>query len=246
MQNNVYLFTHIPKTAGTSLRVHFQQHMKDQVEFVHFSNRGNHKALRRGLIPFEERTSEQWDQAKVLFGHGVDIKTKDLFCKRNPLEVVFFRDPVKWEVSRFNQYAHRQYSNHKTKLTFSSWRQDINKLHSQFDWFLANYLKLGKQVQMLTSQERLKLLFETLDCFKHVFFVADLPAVITPIFKQLNIPQNLAKISNVVGLDKPQYFDHSPTDLELLHEITENDSTVYQNLYDKYGLEKNIKPIYTP
>ena len=234
--NAVYLISHIPKTAGSSLRMHLRSHLQDQVEFIHLANRGANQAKRQNRQPFAQRPPAERNQAKVIFGHQVNQQTAQLISGKTINSVVMFREPAAWEISRFNQYANVVLRESGQTLTFAQWcdPQQVNKTHSQFDWFLAKHL--GISVSQLTTEQRNELLDQTLQSFSHVLFVVDLPTCLEPIFSSLDIPTTLPKNTNVVGLDKPDFYQPSPENQRLLNQLCAEEINTYQRLYQRHGL----------
>src|SRR5690554_1045950 len=125
---SVYIFTHIPKTAGTSIRNHFASYLENHVEFIHLANRGHKQAERQGIKNFYQKPKSERNKAKVILGHQVNKYTKDLLDKE-PIEVVIFREPVSWEISRYNQYANRLFKKSSKVLSLADWFNKTNKLH---------------------------------------------------------------------------------------------------------------------
>jgi hypothetical protein len=236
MSENIYLFTHIPKTAGTSIRKHFQEYLKDQIEFIHLTNSGNLQAQKIGLKPYLLRSEKDKSAAKVILGHQVNSTTKDLFKNKNIIEVVFFREPIAWEVSRYNQFANKIKKTKNITLSMDFWLNQSNKLHSQFDWFLANYLGLKNQIKKFKHDDKIKLLEQTLETFDSVLFIEDLPDCIKSLFNQIGVPEKMGQTYNVVGIDKPNSYETSKINSQRLQELCAKDVEIYTQLYKNYGL----------
>lgn len=234
--NAVYLISHIPKTAGSSLRMHLRTHLRDQVEFIHLANRGDNQAKRQNRLPFAQRPPQERNQAKVILGHQVNQQTAQWISGKTIKPVVLFREPEAWEISRFNQYANVVRRETGQTLSFADWcdPKRVNKSHSQFDWFLEKHLEIS--VRMRSIEQRNELLDQTLESFAHVLFVEDLPACLEPIFASLNIPTSLPKNTNVVGLDKPDFYQANPANQRLLSQLCAKDVDTYQRLYRRHGL----------
>lgn len=233
-QNKTFIFSHIPKTAGTSLKVHFEKHLENENEFIHFANVGFNVAQRNGLNPYYERPEALRSRAKVILGHKVNFKTKMLVEANEVEEIVIFRDPVAWEVSRFNQHANRLYKREGMTIDFNFWLNEVNKTHSQFDWFLSNYLQMGQSISKLNRVAKENLLFYTLSNFKHVLFLDNLNEKIRPIFNQLGI-SNLKSHENAVGKDKTQFFKDNNENQKLLTALCKNEILLYEKLRSQFG-----------
>ncbi len=219
--NPVYIFTHIPKTAGTSLRYHFQKYLKDQTTFIHLANKGHKMAKAQGLLPFAERTEEQRHQAQVILGHDVNIHTAQLVPAKQTFQLVYFRDPIAWEISRYNQYANARRFRELKPLPYIDWTIH-EKVRSQFDWFLTNYC-LEKNIPK-DSDEKLELISHHLDQMQHVGFVDQIDHDMKPIFATLNIPTQM-QAENVTGrFKKIDIFNENPSNQNTVVDncITEN------------------------
>jgi hypothetical protein len=232
-KKEIYIFTHIPKTGGTTLRVHFQKYLDDQVEFIHLANKGHKWAAEKGLKEFPDRPQNERERAKVILGHQVNFQTKNLVPNLSPIEIVFFRDPIQWEISRFNQFVNRQVNEGKEIITFQKWINSIEKTHSQFDWFLSYYLNLKANVRALNPRSKENLLLYTLENFKHVYFLDDFKQKTNQIFKCLDIPINPPS-ENIVGKHKVQYYLNNEENLKLISKVCEKDMLIYNKLKKIY------------
>ncbi|MGJ8662025.1 MAG: hypothetical protein ACSHWU_00175 [Marinicella sp.] len=229
MQEEILIISHIPKTAGTSIRIHLQKHMNDQVDFIHLANKGHKWAAEKGLKPFPERTAEQRNQAKVIFGHQVNYQTKHLVSHKKPVEIVYFRDPIKWEISRFNQYNNHMVNINEKTVSFASWINEVEKVHSQFDWFIANYLYLKGELKKLSAQAKQHLLWSTLDQFDFVLFTESFDQSSQILFDRLKVPKHAEK-ANVVGLHKKNYFSFTEQEENMINELCKDEVVLYNQL----------------
>lgn len=233
-QNKTFIFSHIPKTAGTSLKVLFEKHLKNELEFIHFANTGFNTAKKHGLEPFFLRCKKSRAEAKVILGHKVNYKTKALVNNNNVEEVVIFRDPASWEISRFNQHANRLYKQNKVRIDFKYWLEKVNKTHSQFDWFLANYLQLGSGVKNLSLHVKENLLNYTLSNFNHVLFLENMSMKMQPIYSELGISEH-AGHENAVGKHKTQHFENTAENKKLLDQICNNEFMLYEKIKSNFN-----------
>ena len=229
MQEEVFIISHIPKTAGTSIRIHLQKHMKDQLDFIHLANKGHKWAAEKGLKPFPERSTVERHQAKVIFGHQVNYLTKYMVADKKPIEVVYFRDPIKWEVSRFNQYNNHLANSGNETISFEVWINEIEKVHSQFDWFLSNYLCLKGEISKLSAKAKKHLLWSTLNQFDYVFFTESFDVSSQILFNSLNVPLKAIK-ENVVGLHKKNFFTFTAQEEVLINNLCKDETVLYNEL----------------
>ncbi len=228
--NEVYIFTHIPKTAGTTLRYHFQKHLLDQVEFIHFANKGNHLAKTSGRIPFEKRDLNARMKAKVILGHNVNKNTKKLVGSNKVIELIFFRDPLAWEISRYNQYANARNLKSENFLCFREWYQ-TEKIHSQFEWYLINYCLIQNIPN--DEQQYFDLVAQNLLNYHIVGFVDSLLVHIAPIFNKLGI-SSVMKAENVTGKNnKVNIFNEDSTNMSFLIQSQEKEIIFFNKIKKK-------------
>lgn len=229
--NQVYIFTHIPKTAGTSIRNHFARHLENHVEFIHLANRGHKQAERQGFENFYQKPRIERNKAIVILGHQVNKNTKKLIDKK-PKEVVIFRDPISWEISRYNQYANRIYKEKGLLLTLEEWLNETNKLHSQFDWFLINYSKINRKTLDIPINDKCDLLVKELAHFEFIISLRSVDTIIKLICNRINIPSNISRRYNSVGNDKKQYFIDNLKSRDEIHNICKKDIQIYNYLFN--------------
>ena len=231
---DVYIFSHIPKTAGTTLRIHFQQHLEDQVEFIHLANKGNKWAMEKGMLEYCNRTQSEREKAKVILGHQVNFKTKYLVPTLNPIEIVAFREPISWEKSRYNQYVNRRVNNGLSQISFKQWITENEKTHSQFEWFLSNYLMLKANIRQLNDTSKENLLMYTLSNFSHILFLENIDVTMNRIFAKLKIPSNPER-KNVVGEHKKNFYLDNEENYALLMKVTQKEVNLYKKLKKEFN-----------
>lgn len=115
MGDTVYIFAHIPKTGGTTIRKHFEKNLSPY-EFVHLAEAGDRRIERRNqnkleteatdtpnlVTPFANRTKEERQKVRVVLGHQVNLETYKLFPNKTCKSIIFLREPVSWLVSYYN------------------------------------------------------------------------------------------------------------------------------------------------
>ena len=229
--HRVFLFTHIPKTAGTSLRYHFQKHLVDQHSFIHLANKGDKQARQQGLLPFAERPLAQRLAARVILGHNVNHQTKQLIGHNTPHELVLLRDPVAWEISRYNQYANAKALRGQPYLPYDDWF-DSEPVHCQFDWLLRHYaLQADIPTDPKAKEQQTVAL---LNQFTQVGFVNKLLVHLQPILDTLGISSDI-KSENVTGENRKS---------DLFREDGANENRLMNRLDEKIELFAKIKNIF--
>ena len=227
--NRVYIFAHIPKNGGTSLRAHFQEHLKNHKEFIHLSDKGNLEAIKNNLKPFNERPLKEQEQSKVILGHNVNCTTGKNFKEKKVFRVIVFRDPKDWLISKYNQAVHDRKYNNKPHLEFSKWINAYPNMFSQFNWFLSEYLKLGKEAFKLSNKERANLIVNETKKFDLVINLSKLGQKTKPIMNELNIPALVTK-KNVSKERNKNKFEKTEENLKKVERLIVNERTILNNI----------------
>ena len=68
---NLFLFVHVAKTGGTTVRKFFAQALTPHKTFIHLGEPTYTQEKAAGLHPFAERPEEERAGAKVICGHDV-------------------------------------------------------------------------------------------------------------------------------------------------------------------------------
>ena len=127
----VFLFVHISRCGGQTIRDHLRQHMTLHEDFVHLGGMGRRHAEQAGLPPFAERPLEQRERARVILGLEVTSQTHTLVPGKIPLHIVFLRDPAARIVSRYNFLMNKHYlTEDRPPISFDEWYADDRERHS--------------------------------------------------------------------------------------------------------------------
>lgn len=149
MNKNIYLFYHISKTAGTSMRKMLHQNFSDDLVYEYY-----HPQTR----PFVE--SEKSQRAKYFIGHLVyygmheQIKTDN-----NSQYVLFLRDPFTRYESLYNYIRMTNMMDNHIELSFEEWFQSYqsdtmcSELTLGISPFLENAIKILEKSSFIGLKE---------------------------------------------------------------------------------------------
>jgi len=226
LNNKLFVFAHIPKTGGTSLRAHFQKHLVNHEQFVHLSEKGDNDAIKHGLLPFNMRDNKE---VKVILGHDVNKTTAENISNKMICRIVVFREPESWLISRYNQAVHERNQMNKEHLNFKDWIEKFPNVHSQFNWFTYSYLAMQKEAYNLSILERNNLILRELKEFTLVVNLKKLNNKIDIVMRYLKIKS--IKIKKNVSKDRGKcFYVSNPENNKLLRLITAEDKAFFKKL----------------
>ena len=127
MSDPLWIFYHLPKSGGTTLKAHLEKHLVWDDELVDFSNWGVSYRTAHGRPEFADRSPEQRARARVLAGHKVDFGIHRLVPDREPRYFTFIRDPAERCVSLYNFRRSRG----ETSLEFKGWYETVFLPHQR-------------------------------------------------------------------------------------------------------------------
>jgi hypothetical protein len=228
-----YIFIHVPKTGGTTLRKHFGSQM-DSYEFIHLAKKGNIDSIEKGLKPYVERDINSRKRAKVILGHFVNIDTKSLIDSNKSKQIVIFRDPKSWLISKYNQRMNHRKNFNMDIISFKDWIRQDAAFISQFDWFICNFMKV-KNYQNLTESERIKIVISSIqEEIDEVWHISQIDKKIKSICRELKINETLERY-NVSGRGpRHDFFIPSLENIAKVEEISSKDYKLYSLISENY------------
>ena len=185
----LYLFVHIPKTGGQSLRDHFIEHLEWHRTFIHLGPLGERDAAARGLAPFEQRPPEQRAAARVILGHGVTRLTHTLVPGRPPRYIVCLRDPAEQLVSNYHFQMHLAEQAGEPVVDFEAWYAPRPR-DFQVRWLLNRFLLLNTAA---VGFGHLAIVEQALTQFRLVADVRRLDEAMRPILRDLGVPEPMPR-----------------------------------------------------
>ena len=211
MNDTVYIFAHIPKTGGTTMRKHFETYLEPNHTFIHlggpkaFYNRGGGA---EGVLPIEKRSLEERQKVRVILGHRVNRHTHKLFPGRPHKHLVFLREPVSWTVSRYNWKMNVRRKQGKDIISFDEWYSSVRERQSQLRWLLKVY---GNNwiAPFFPAKQKLRMANAILETFDVVSLTERINIDCPIIFKHIGVPEAFES-ANVAGQRHAKIL--SPTD----------------------------------
>jgi len=236
--NKIYIFAHISKTGGTTLRHHFIKYMKEHFDFVHLAKKGNKAAVAAGLLAFEERSTSEMENIKVIIGHKVNMDTGLYFKNKTINKIVTFRNPETWLPSRYNQRMNRRVAQGKRVISLGNWLETPEPFFSQFNWLIAQYYKFGASHKKLSSNQIYDLIMNNISEFSKIFFLETLDDQIIQVCNELSIPHTLER-KNITGIEKVNYLENNEAEQEIISDFIQNDLILFNDV-KKYATSYNL------
>lgn len=99
----LWIFLHVPKCGGTTLKAHLERHFTMDEQLVDFTHWGRSYRARHGRPDFADRPAAERARAEVLAGHHLDLRIRELVPgPREPRFITVLRDPAERCVSLYN------------------------------------------------------------------------------------------------------------------------------------------------
>ena len=224
--SEIFIFLHIPKTGGQSIRDHFREHLEEFDTFIHLNgNNGEGRFLKAGLPPFQKWSEDRRSRVRVILGHHVRHDTARLVPGRIPRLITFLRDPAERIVSNYNFHQQRDYKNEP--VSFDDWYASKRK-NSVVSSIVRNFL--GLQTSKISVERRFELADDALSKFWLVADTSDIDRLSGPLFRRIGVPDQMTR-SNVAGLHFRRVLMLDDDLRERLHRDCPQDVAFYRKWY---------------
>lgn len=236
IHNYLYIFAHLPKTGGQTLRHHFTKHLKRHEEFIHLGPWGYKDEQNLGMIPFEKRSNTLRQKAKVILGHDVTANTQHLVPSKKARHIIFLRDPAERIVSCYN--FQMEFPVYKCQQpSFPTWYRKTPQ-NSICNWIILNFMASHfspKEVQQFSNQE----LFKTANSILNLFWLVGLTNYLdttAPLFlKKMGLPLKMRR-KNTSGRDFPEKLKCTTSLKEQIYRENPADKQLF-DLWEKKFLD---------
>ena len=234
--DEVFIFVHLPKTGGQTLRNSFTKHLELHREFIHLGPFGRQDAARLGLLPFEERPIEKREEAKVILGHSVNCRTHTLVPGKVPRYVLFLRDPAELLVSLYN-FELRDQPADQPVVPFDEWLKDSGRRNFMTKWMIEHFMAPDPPPSDKPALESINAALEQfwfVSCSE--FLDDDAPLLL----RRIGLPPKVVR-SNVAGVHYPKRLTLDDSLRAKLYADNELDLTLYRTWRDR--LDRSRKRI---
>lgn len=118
----LWIFLHVPKCGGTTLKAHLERHFTMDEQLVEFSDWGRRYRRNHGRPEFADRSPQERACAEILAGHQLDYGVHRLVPGvRTPRYFTVVRDPAERCVSLYNFRWSRGYAPDDFEAWYDGW-----------------------------------------------------------------------------------------------------------------------------
>jgi hypothetical protein len=230
----VYVFPHIPKTAGSSVHYHLKTNLVCEREYIHIPIDYSTRAELLGELPFTLRDARERAAAKVIFGHGVVRRHAEFVPGKTLREITTLRDPAERMVSHYNFWMNVLEKRGEPLPSFEEWYAGEPRNY-QTHWLARNYLQLD--VETLPESRILDEVSRLLDSFWLVCTLPTFESDIQLLWDALGLPA-MSSRQNVTGVTHNKRFELDPALRRRLAEENASDETLYQKWLQRNSARK--------
>ena len=188
----VYIFFHIPKTGGITLRSHFAQHLRHQEDFIHLGPWGRADSKEKGLAQFYARPPAERSRVRVICGHGVTHRTAGYIQGRRPVHITFLRDPAALVVSSYNFAMKLRRDAGQSETSFERWLDDTEH-EMMCAWLVRRFM--CTDTSGMSEREVFDRAVEVLGRFDFVADTERMDEFMCPILRRVGVPTQMARVN---------------------------------------------------
>lgn len=193
----IYIFVHMPKTAGYTLIEHIKANFSKEEVLRLYVGANEFKSMEEIYELLNSLSDSQKKKIKFIYGHSVFYGIHKFFNKK-PKYIIFLRDPVSRTVSHYNHnrmvycehsiiYKPSILSEDGRVLSFEKWFKDP-ALHNYMTKFLLSiFQRTNNESVIRNSEDFLKVVKEVLDKFYFIGLVENSRKDMSCLFRELGI-----------------------------------------------------------
>ena len=222
----IYLFAHIPKTGGQTVRNHFIRIMKPQGRMISANARTTDFADH-----IQSFSAAQREAHDLVVGRRVNHDIRQYFPSRSPRFFTVLREPTSHVISVYNyNWRHRKLEHGKDSEpeSFDRWFKPKNYNRMSL-WLITSFL--GRPIAEYCEYSEDEVLNEARAVLKSCWLVArleDLERTLKPAFDALGVPRNITDIRNIAGRDYSKRLVCTPEIEAHIRECSKADMQLYE------------------
>jgi hypothetical protein len=236
--DELFLFVHLPKTGGQTLRSFFMKQLAFHREFIHLGPYGLKDAHDRGLLPYEQRPPEERARAKVILGHNVHKDVHKLVPGKIPRHITFLREPAETLLSYYNFQMSLEHSSDRPAVEFDQWYDSTKRDNMMTRWFYKQFMRERDPGPL--TRRILEAVVKVLRDFWFVGCTEHLDRDAPVLFKRMGIAGSLERV-NVAGVHFEKFKTLDPSLRRRLQQDNPLDVELYE--YWKNRLDESVARI---
>ena len=229
---NLFLFVHVAKTGGTTVRKFFAQALTPHKTFIHLGEPTYTQEKAAGLHPFAERPEEERAGAKVICGHDVTSRTHLLVPGKVPHYIAFLREPALRLISYYNFEMKPRRRKEQPIVDFEEWYGQARGKNITLGWLYRDVF--GETNLRHVDRTVYKRVVQRLEDFWFVGCSEHLDRDFPLLLRFIGVSGTLDN-ANVTGVDFPKLLEPTEELRNRLNSDNELDFNLYTHFRDRLG-----------